>query len=192
MDRPYIVFIEGCQGCGKSSCVRRLREELKYVTMLDLNAIADKSVGADKKMCDYHSSIFSLFENCKDLNMNFVVSRSYMSESVYATLGYKPYDFKQYAHYLRQELDYLTKFYDVYFILLTATEEDLKIRLNRDKFAYNAFSVDNSLNQQQVYKDEMKILVEDTEEVKAFEIENDILDRTVNTIKDIILGGFLG
>lgn len=192
MNKPYIIFVESAQGVGKSSCVRMLREELKYVTLLDLNAIADKSISADRKMCDYHSSVLSLFEGCKDLGMNFVVSRSYMSESVYATLGYKPYDFKQYAHYLRRELDYLAKFYNVCFILLTATSEQLEERLKRNKFAYNKFSVESSLNQQQIYKDEMRLLVEDTEDVKVFEIENNDLRKTVDTIKDIILDKMVG
>ena len=71
------------------------------------------------------------------------------------------------------------------------TEEDLKIRLNRDKFAYQSFSVESSLAQQKQYQKEFMNLAKMNTGVKVYEIENDNLPRTVNTIKDIILGGFL-
>ena len=48
--KPKIIFIEGCQGCGKSSITKELREKLKYTTMLDLNAIGDKSLEGRDKM----------------------------------------------------------------------------------------------------------------------------------------------
>ena len=44
----------------------------------------------------------------------------------------------------------------------------------------------------EIYKDEMRLLVEDTEDVKVFEIENNDLRKTVDTIKDIILDKMVG
>ena len=41
------------------------------------------------------------------------------------------------------------------------------------------------------YQIEFRNMAKQDTDIKVFEIENDILDRTVNTIKDIILGGFL-
>ena len=92
---------------------------------------------------------------------------------------------------LINNVDYLTKWYDVYFVLLLATEEDLKIRLNRDKFAYQSFSVESSLAQQKQYQKEFMNLAKMNTGIKVYEIENDNLPRTVNTIESIILGGFL-
>ena len=192
MNKPFLIFVEGSQGTGKSTVCRELRERLKYTTLLDLNAIEDKSEEAEDKMYHYHGRALEMFEGCIHLGMNFVVGRSYQSEKVYCNLGYKPYDFELFSHLLRQELDYLSKYYDIYFILLTATEEQLKERLKRDKAEYHKFSVENSLAQQEEYKKEMKILAEETKNIKVFEIENDNLSRTVSTIKDIILTGMIG
>lgn len=191
MDKPFIVFIEGCQGCGKSTVCRELREQMKYVTLLDLNGIGDKTESGEYKMFTYHNKIIDMFDYSKFCEMNYVCCRSYLSERIYCNLGYKPYTFDRYVPILLGNIDYLTKWYNVYFILLTTSEEDLKIRLNRDKFAYQKFSVENSLAQQDQYQVEFRKMAKQNTEIKVFEIENDSLDRTVNTIKDIILGGFL-
>lgn len=192
MDKPFIVFIEGAQGTGKSTVCRELREQMKYVTLLDLNGIGDKTESGEHKMFTYHNTIIDMFDYSKFCEMNYVCCRSYLSERIYCNLGYKPYSFDKYNMILLNNIDYLTKWYDIYFILLTASEEDLKVRLNRDKFAYQKFSVENSLAQQEQYQIEFRNMAKQDTDIKVFEIENDILDRTVNTIKDIILGGFLG
>ena len=191
MDRPFIVFIEGACGTGKSTVCRELREQMKYVTLMDLNGIGDKTETGEDKMFRYHNQIFDMFDYTKFCGMNYVCCRSFLSERIYCNLGYKPYSFDKYNGILINNLDYLTKWYDIYFVLLTAKEEDLKVRLNRDKFAYQKFSVENSLAQQEQYQIEFRNMAKQDTDIKVFEIENDILDRTVNTIKDIILGGFL-
>lgn len=192
MDKPFIVFIEGACGTGKSTVCRELREQMKYVTLLDLNGIGDKTESGENKMFSYHNKIIDMFDYTKFCEMNYVCCRSYLSERIYCNLGYKPYTFDKYNMILLNNINYLTKWYDVYFILLTSNKEDLKIRLNRNKFAYQKFSVENSLAQQEQYQIEFRNMAKQDTDIKVFEIENDILDRTVNTIKDIILGGFLG
>ena len=86
---------------------------------------------------------------------------------------------------------YISYLVDSHFTDNKITEEDLKIRLNRDKFAYQSFSVESSLAQQKQYQKEFMNLAKMNTGIKVYEIENDNLPRTVNTIKDIILGGFL-
>lgn len=191
--KPKIIFIEGCQGCGKSSITKELREKLKYTTMLDLNAIGDKSLEGRDKMYRYHKGILNMFEDNKYNGMNFLCSRSYFSEAVYCELGYKKYDFEVQTNSLTSELTYLTNYYDIYFIVLTATEEELKERLNRNKFAYNKFSVENSLSQQNVYKRYLRYLSNKSKcSVRCFEVPNRNIDDTVEVIMNSILTNMIG
>ena len=191
--KPKIIFIEGSQGVGKSSVTKELREKLKYTTMLDLNAIGDKSLDGRDKMYKYHKGILNMFEDNKYNGMNFLCSRSYFSEAVYCELGYKSYDFEVQTNSLTSELTYLTNYYDVYFIVLTATEEELEERLNRNKFAYNKFSVENSLNQQNVYKRYLRYLSNKSERsVRCFEVPNRNIDDTVEVIMKSILTNMIG
>ena len=191
--KPYILFLEGSVGVGKSSCCRSLREILPSVTLLDLTGCPDKTDEGKDKTYKYHSRILQMMEDTSDCQMNYVVSRSYMSESVYADrLNLKPYSFEHEALCFRCELEYLTNFYDIYFVQLTATEEQLTERLKRDKFEYVEHSVSNALVQQEAYKEEMRLLAKECENVKVFEIQNDDLQSTVNTIKDLILSGMIG
>ena len=164
---------------------------MKYVTLLDLNGIGDKTESGEYKMFTYHNKLLDMFDYTKLCEMNYVCCRSYLSERVYCNLGYKPYSFDRYNMVLLNNVDYLTKWYDVYFILLNVYEEDLKVRLNRNKFAYQKFSVENSMAQQEQYQIEFRNIAKQKTDIKVYEIENDNLNRTVNTIKDIILGGFL-
>ena len=191
--KPKIIFIEGCQGCGKSSITKELREKLKYTTMLDLNAIGDKSLEGRDKMYRYHKGILNMFEDNKYNDMNFLCSRSYFSEAVYCELGYKKYDFEVQTNSLTSELTYLTNYYDIYFIVLTATEEELKERLNRNKFAYNKFSVENSLDQQEEYKRQLRYLSKQSKcSIRCFEIPNRNIDDTVEVIMKSILTNMIG
>lgn len=192
MNKPFLIFVEGSQGVGKSTVCRELREQLKYTTLLDLSAIGDKTEEAQHKMFKYHNQILDMFDYTKFCEMNYVCCRSFLSERIYCNLGFKPYSFDRYLNILINNVDYLTKWYDVYFVLLLATEEDLKIRLNRDKFAYQSFSVESSLAQQKQYQKEFMNLAKMNTSIKVYEIENDNLPRTVSTIKDIILTGMIG
>ena len=191
--KPKIIFIEGCQGCGKSSITKELREKLKYTTMLDLNAIGDKSLEGRDKMYKYHKGILNMFEDNKYNGMNFLCSRSYFSEAVYCELGYKKYNFEVQTNSLTSELTYLTNYYDIYFIVLTATEEELKERLNRDKFANNKYSVENSLNQKNIYKRQLRYLSKQSKcSIRCFEIPNRNIDDTVEVIMKSILTNMIG
>lgn len=192
MDKPKLIYILGCQGSGKSTICKELRDKLSYTTLLDLSAVEDKSESGQQAMFKYHNNILQMFDNTKFCGMSWLCCRSFICEHVFCSLGYKEYDFEKYYRVLIKELEYLSRWYDVYIFLITAQEEDLEIRLQRDKFAYNPFSVKNSLVQQEQYHKEMQRLARDTEDIKLFEIENDNLNRTVDTIIKIVNEGLIG
>ena len=190
--KPKLIFIEGCQASGKSSICRELREKMKYSTLMDLSAIEDKTESGERAMYKYHSSLLDMFDDTKYCGMNYVVCRSFMSEKIYCNLGYKPYSFEQYYRVLVKELEYLAKWYSVYFILLTTNQYDLSIRLKRDKAEYHKFSVENSLAQQEEYQKEFRKLARTTDDLYVLEMENDNIERVVNTIIKVVNEGLIG
>jgi hypothetical protein len=159
---------------------------------MDLSSIKGKTNVQERKMYNYHSNILTMLENSKRCNMNFLFSRSFMSEKIFCNLGAKEYDFKMYYRFLVEQLEYLAKDYDVYFILLTTNPAALETRLKRSKFEYNPFSIENSMKQQEQYQIELRALAKRNNNIRCFEIENDVLDKTVNTIKDLILTNVIG
>ena len=188
MSKPKLIFIEGAIGSGKSSITKLLREQLSHTMLLDLSSIQDKSVETGRdKMYRYHSKILQMFEGTIECGMSYVCSRSFLSELCYTELGLKKYSFKEHADNLMATVDYLTKFYDVYFILLLVNEEQLKDRLKRDKFQYIEHSVQNALVQQNMYQMIFRHYANENNDIKFFEIENNNLNTTINTIKDVIL-----
>ena len=192
-DKPFIIFLEGSQGCGKSTIGDVLREKLKSTTLISLSAIEDKTESGERAMYKYHDSIFDMFDNTKYCGMNYVVCRSFMSEKIYCNLGYKPYSFEQYYRVLVKQLEYLTRYYNVYFILLTTNQYDLSIRLKRDKAEYHKFSVENSLAQQEEYQKEFRKLARITDDnLYILEMENDNIERVVNTIIKVVNEGLIG
>ena len=191
--KPKIIFIEGMQGVGKSSITKQLREKLGNTTLLDLSGVKDKTIEGRDKTYRYHKKILQMLEDTKGCQMNYVISRSYQSEVVYCNLGYKPYTFDAQANSLISEIQYLTKFYNVYFIILTATEEQFKERLQRNKFCYNEFSVKNSLDQQEEYKRQLRYLSKQSKcSIRCFEIPNRNIDDTVEVIMKSILTNMIG
>ena len=168
MSKSKLVFVEGSQGVGKSTICRELREQLKYTTLLDLSAVGDKSNVGERRMFNYHSNLLTMFDNSKYTTMNWVCCRSFMSEKIYCNLGYKQYDFKMYYRFLVEQLEYLAKDFDVYFILLLSNPTALETRLKRSKFEYNPFSIENSMKQQEQYQIELRALAKRNNNIKCF------------------------
>ena len=193
MNKPFIIFIEGSIGAGKSTVTKALREELKYTTLLDLSSIQDKSMKFGReKMYKYHDGIFQMFEDTFSCGMNYVCSRSFLSELCYTELGFKDYSFRTHANALMSTVDYLTQFYNVYFVLLNVDEKDMEDRLKRDKFQYVTHSVENAIQQQNMYQSIFRHYAKEDSDIGFFEIENKDLQATVSAIKDIILTGMIG
>ena len=192
MDKPFILILEGSVGSGKSTLSKLIRENMPYTMLLDLSAIKDKSEETGKdKMHKYHSKILQMFEDTIGCDMSYVCSRSFLSELCYTELGFKEYSFKENANELMSTVEYLTKHYNIFFVLLTVDEGQLENRLRRDKFEYVKHNVKNAIIQQNMYKNIFRHYANLNTDIKFFEVENGDLNATVNTIKNII-EGYLG
>lgn len=192
MDKPFILILEGSVGSGKSTLSKLIRENMPYTMLLDLSAIKDKSEETGKdKMYKYHSKILQMFEDTIGCDMSYVCSRSFLSELCYTELGFKKYSFKENANELMSTVEYLTKYYNIYFVLLTVDKEQLEDRLRRDKFEYVKHNIENAMIQQNMYKKIFRYYATKNTDINFFEVTNSDLNATVNTIKNII-EGYLG
>lgn len=190
--KEKIVIIEGCPTSGKSTIGNELREKLPYTTLMSLTGVKDKSYEGKDKAYKYHMGVLDYLESQRNSEMNYVLCRSFLSEQVYCSLGFKPYKFDYQFDLLLNNLEYLAKYYDIYFILLEVEEEQIESRIDRNKHEYHKYSVKDSLVQQEEYKRQMRYIVNNTESIKCYSIVNDNINKTVNTIKEIILDDMLG
>lgn len=149
MEKKHLIIVEGAQGAGKTTITNALREQIPYTNLMRLSGIKDGnplSVGALR----LHE--LNLLKKSAPY-INFILDRCYITEQVYARLGFKENFDKEYE-VLNNELVKLSRFYHVTFIILIGNKESFKQRLlNREKaqHANVQFGVDNSIKQQSEY-----------------------------------------
>lgn len=188
-ERNKIVFLEGCPSCGKSYIANAMREQYTEMTMLSLTGLKDNSYEGKIKHHKYHMSFLDMLYQQRIGDMSFVFARSFLSEQVYASLGFKSYSFDDSFDILLKHLDMIGNYYDIYFILLEVDEEQIKQRIDRDKHEYHKYSVEDSLMQQREYKRQMKHIAENTDNVKCLTVPSG--EGTLETI-DKILKNMIG
>lgn len=145
------IIIEGPQGCGKTSLANYLRENIAASNLYRLHGQSDKTKTGKEKSHKMYDALLEYMQKIEDSEVNLIFDRTFFTEQVYALLGYKEYDFSD----VYEEL--LTKFeklnYEVYYISLYLDNENIYgTRLKRVHHNYQAFSLENSVNQQNAYK----------------------------------------
>ena len=153
MERNNLIIIEGPQGTGKSTLSSYLRDNIASSNLYRLSGQRDKTNKGLEQSKLMYDALFSYLQNMQNIPMDMIFDRTFTSEEVYARLGYKEYSFtEQYKRYsaLLNELYY--KIY--YFNLYLENVDLLRQRLDRPSHHnYQAFSLDNSVNQQNAYRD---------------------------------------
>lgn len=161
MKKQRLIFVHGGQGCGKSTVTNSLRENLTHTTLMRLAGVPSNQSDANNCAFKYHLAMLQSVQLSTQTGMNFVFDRSFLCERVYANLGFKTHSFEHETEELNRFIETLTDHYEVWFVLLTASEHTLETRLNRgDKpqFEHVKFDSTNSLNQQKEYQNEFKKL----------------------------------
>ena len=153
MERNNIIIIEGPQGTGKSTLASYLRDNIASSNLYRLSGQRDKTNKGLEQSKLMYDALFSYLQNMQNIPMDMIFDRTFTSEEVYARLGYKEYSFtEQYKRYsaLLNEL-----YYKIYYFNLYLENVDLfRQRLDRPSHHnYQAFSLDNSVNQQKAYRD---------------------------------------
>ena len=98
-----------------------------------------------------YDALLNYLEVMQEIPMDIIFDRTFMTEEVYARLGYKEYSFTEIYNELLNRLDKLN--YDIYYFSLYLENVELfRERLARDSHHnYQAFSVQNSVDQQNMY-----------------------------------------
>ena len=186
--KQSILLIHGAQGSGKSTITNLLREKMTHTTLLRLAGVPSNQEEANHQALRYHVAMLEAVNQAYGTGMNFIFDRSYLCEKVYANLGFKTHSFEKEIKVITTGMKELAKRYNVYFVLLTASEEVFEKRLKREGkavFESVQFSPINSITQQEEYLNEFENLPEEvgvliipTNHMTAEEIADFIIEAT--------------
>lgn len=144
------IIIEGPQGCGKTTLANYLRENIGSSNLYRLSGSKDKTLTGKEKSVHMYQALLTYMKAIQDVGMNLIFDRTFFSEYVYANLGYKEYTYEDAFQELVKE--FVTLDYDIHYISLYLEDVNLyEERLERVHHSYQAFSLQNSVDQQKEY-----------------------------------------
>ena len=148
--RGNIIIIEGPQGVGKSTLANFLRDNLPTTNLYRLSGIKDRTETGKEKNKIMYLGLINYMESLEETDLNLVFDRTFFTEQVYCSLGYKDYNFDEEYKRLVKKLAALD--YNVYFVVLYLKNIELyEKRLRRVHHNYQAFSIQSSVDQQNAY-----------------------------------------
>ena len=146
-----LIIVEGPQGTGKTTLSNFLRENIPSSNLYRLSGQKEKTIEGKKQSIKMYDALLTYLESMQSIPINLLFDRTFFTEQVYASLGYKEYSFEEeYHNYLERLLNLNYKIY--YFNLFLDKTETYKKRLEREHHMYQSFSVQNSIDQQQAYE----------------------------------------
>ncbi len=178
------IIVEGPQGCGKTTLVNYLRENIPASNLYRLSGAKDKTETGKIKSTKMYQALLNYMKEISTSDINLIFDRTFFSEQVYSTLGYKEYDFTDVYEELLKTLGNLN--YDIYYISLYL--KDTKVyeqRLKREHHTYQSFSIDNSVAQQNAYHNLLPG-IKALKNTKVYEIATDDFDKAYNEINEIL------
>ena len=146
-----LIILEGPQGVGKTTLANYLRDNIAGSNLYRLSGQKDKTLTGLEYSRIMYDALIDYLEKMQSVPMDMIFDRTFMTEEVYARLGYKDYSFtKEYNYYLFK-LSILK--YEMYYFPLYLENVDLyRKRLDRgEHHLYQEFSLQNSINQQNMY-----------------------------------------
>ena len=145
------IIVEGPQGCGKTNLTNYLRENIAASNLYRLTGNKDKTLTGKEKSKNMYYALLDYMKALEKSEVNLIFDRTFFTDYVYSLLGYKEYDYADIYEELLQKLGNLD--YDIYYISLYLKDTNIYLeRLKRTHHNYQAFSLDNSINQQNTYK----------------------------------------
>lgn len=184
MEKRKLIIVEGPQGTGKTTLANYLRDNISGSNLYRLSGQKDKKESGKNYSIIMYDALLVYLKEMQKVPMDMIFDRTFMTEEVYGRLGYKEYTFTdEYKKYLRKlsKLDY-----DMYYISLYLEDPKLfKKRLDRGSHHnYQTFSLENSKNQQDVYKEVAKEISE-FKSIKVIELPMDNFDESYEKIKKL-------
>ena len=168
-----LIVVEGPQGTGKTTLANYLRENLAGSNLYRLSGQKDKKITGKLVSTKMYHSLNRYLKEMEDIPMDIIFDRTFFTEEVYDSLGYKEYSFTD----VYQELlkDFANLKYDIYIIFLYLENPDLYTeRLKRNHHHnYQTFSKDNSLDQQNKYLELAREIKEKYPHIHVIELAMD-------------------
>lgn len=181
--KAQCIIVEGPQGCGKTHLVNYLRENIPASNLYRLSGQADKTEQRKIKSKEMYYALLKYMKEIENSNINLVFDRTFFTEQVYCKLGYKEYSFDDVYNELLKMLENLN--YDIHYISLYLKDVNIyKIRLNREHHNYQNFSLENSVNQQNMYKSLIRD-IKKLKNTKVYEIAMDNFNEAYNEINKL-------
>ena len=192
MANSKLIIVEGPQGVGKTTITDYLRHAVPYTNLYRLNGSNDSSPTGYTKSVEMYTDLLDYIEKLQNKNINLLFDRTFFTEYVYCTLGFKEFDYKEaFDTFLRRLADFD---FDTYYITLYLSDEDeFEKRLVRKDKAINKyakFSKESSVKQQNTYLDVAKEVQEKVgDKIKVINIDAcDTLDNVKNKVFSVING----
>lgn len=178
------IIVEGPQGCGKTNLTNYLRDNIAASNLYRLTGNKDKTITGKEKSTKMYYALLNYIKELEHTDVNLIFDRTFFTEQVYAKLGYKDYDFTDVYEDLLKifgELDF-----EVYYISLYLKDTSIfETRLKRDHHQYQAFSLENSTNQQNAYKSLLPS-IKALKNTKVYEVAMDDFDAAYKEIDNIL------
>jgi len=180
-----LIIVEGPQGTGKTSLTNYLRDNIASSNLYRLSGQKDKTETGKKISEKMYVALLDYLEQMQDVPMTILFDRTFFTEEVYARLGYKDYSFTDVYEKLVDKLAKLS--YDIYLVSLYLEDEKLyEARLARERHHnYQAFSVENSSNQQRTYKELGEELSKKYDNIKIIRIAMDNFEKAYKEIDEL-------
>lgn len=178
-----LIIIEGPQGTGKTTLANYLRENMSGSNLYRLSGQKDKTVTGKQYSEKMYNVLLDYLEKMEEVPMDLIFDRTFFTEEVYTRLGYKEYEkFEPYQNLV----DKFKKLkFDIYYFSLYLEDVQLfEKRLKREHHNYQAFSLENSVNQQNIYKNIAEELK--SEGINVYEIAIDDPEKSYDQITKIL------
>lgn len=186
MQKNTLIIVEGPQGAGKSTFTNYLRENLASADLHRLTGIKDKSkTGLIKVTKRFQREMDYIKAGCSPEDPIMVYDRNFFTDEVYARLGYKEYSFAETYQDLLKQLNNMDL--EIYLVILYLEDENLyKERLaSRDKFEYQKFDIENSINQQREYLKLADEVEKQAQNIKVVRFANDNQEKFESQVKKL-------
>ena len=183
MKKSKIIIVEGPQGTGKTTLSNFFRENLPGANLYRLSGQKDKTLTGKKYSVIMYNALIEYLQEMQVVPMDMIFDRTFFTEEVYSRLGYKEYSFSDAYQKLVEKLNALD--YDIYYISLYLKNIELfRERLDRESHHnYQSFSLENSFNQQKVYKDIAEELEKNTQ-INVIRMEMDDFEIAYDRIRE--------
>lgn len=184
MGKSKIIVVEGPQGTGKTTLSNFFRENLPGANLYRLSGQKDKTLTGKKYSVLMYDALIEYLQEMQAVPMDMIFDRTFFTEEVYGRLGYKEYSFTDVYQKLVKKFDALD--YDIYYISLYLKDVELfRQRLARESHHnYQSFSLENSVNQQNVYKEIADELEQNTS-INVIRMEMDDFGVAYEKIREI-------